>query len=126
MGVLIGFILPPLSAYTYKVQNGMNLYNIGFACGLVAFILVPLMASLGADPTLHYRWASGYNQLGFTIMLGIFCAVPLLILGAACGKPAWAVWAGYRRLLLTSGRPPATTCVCSARLRCLSTWASTA
>ena len=39
VGILIGFIMPPLSAYTYKIQNGMNLYNVGFACGLVAFIL---------------------------------------------------------------------------------------
>ena len=36
VGILIGFIMPPLSAYTYKIQNGMNLYNVGFACGLVA------------------------------------------------------------------------------------------
>ena len=41
----------------------MNLYNVGFACGLVAFICVPLMASLGADPTTHYRWAKGYEAL---------------------------------------------------------------
>ena len=63
VGVLIGFIMPPLSAYTYKVQNGMNLYNIGFACGLVAFILVPLMSSMGADPTTYYRWATGYDHI---------------------------------------------------------------
>ena len=25
VGLLIGFVLPPLSAYTYKIQNGMNL-----------------------------------------------------------------------------------------------------
>ena len=31
-GMLLGFLLPPLSAYTYKIQNGMNLYNMGFAC----------------------------------------------------------------------------------------------
>ena len=35
IGLIIGFILPSLSAYTYKVQNGMNLYNMGFACGLL-------------------------------------------------------------------------------------------
>ena len=34
--------MPALSAYTYKIQNGMNLYNMGFACGLTAMILVPL------------------------------------------------------------------------------------
>ena len=27
-GIVIGFILPSLSGYTYKVQNGMNLYNM--------------------------------------------------------------------------------------------------
>ena len=57
VGLVIGFIMPPLTAYTYRIQNGMNLYNVGFACGLVALICVPLMASLGADPTTHYRWA---------------------------------------------------------------------
>ncbi len=29
VGVLIGLIMPPLSGYTYKIQNGMNLYNLG-------------------------------------------------------------------------------------------------
>lgn len=33
-------------------------------------------------------------------------------------KPVWAAWAGYRRLLQTSGRPPATICACLARRRC--------
>lgn len=27
-GVAVGFLLPSLSAYTYKIQNGMNLYNM--------------------------------------------------------------------------------------------------
>ena len=105
MGVLIGFILPPLSAYTYKIQNGMNLYNVGFACGLLAFILVPLISSMGATPATRYHWAEGYNLL-FGLALGTFCAA-LLLLGLLCsGRPAWASWAGYRRLLLTSGRAP--------------------
>ena len=50
VGILIGFILPPLSAYTYKIKNGMNLYNMGFACGLLALILAPVMSSMGARP----------------------------------------------------------------------------
>ena len=37
VGLVIGFIMPPLATYTYRIQNGMNLYNVGFACGLVAF-----------------------------------------------------------------------------------------
>lgn len=105
VGLAIGFIMPPLAGYTYRVQNGMNLYNVGFACGLVALICVPLMASLGADPTTHYRWATGHN-LPFGVMLGSLCA--LLILGGlfCTDRPVWAAWAGYRRLLRTSGRAP--------------------
>jgi len=102
-GLVIGFIMPPLAAYTYRIQNGMNLYNVGFACGLLAFIFVPLMSSLGADPTTYYRWASGYNVV-FAVLLFGLCL--LLLLGGflLSSKPIWAVWAGYRRLLQTSGR----------------------
>lgn len=105
VGVVIGFIMPPLATYTYRIQNGMNLYNVGFACGLVALVCVPLMASLGADPTTHYRWAKGYN-LPFGFMLTVLCIL-LIVGGLFCtGKPIWAAWAGYRRLLQTSGRAP--------------------
>ncbi|NBI10980.1 DUF1576 domain-containing protein [Colidextribacter sp. OB.20] len=105
VGMAIGFIMPPLAAYTYRIQNGMNLYNVGFACGLVAFICVPLMASMGADPTTHYRWARGYN-LPFGILLGVMCAALIVIGLFFSKKPIWASWAGYRRLLQTSGRAP--------------------
>jgi len=102
-GMLIGFIMPPLAAYTYRIQNGMNLYNVGFACGLLAFIFVPLMSSLGADPTTYYRWASGYNVV-FAILLTGLCLLLILAGLFLDQRPVWAVWAGYRRLLQTSGR----------------------
>ena len=105
IGLVIGFVLPPLSAYTYKIQNGMNLYNMGFACGLLATILVPVMTSMGATPTVAHHWAEGYN-LQFAVFLSVLC---LGLIGAGfflCGRPAWAAWAGYRRLLLTTGRAP--------------------
>lgn len=56
-GLMIGFVMPSLSAYTYKIQNGMNLYNVGFACGLMAMLLVSLMSSFGAEPEVSYLWA---------------------------------------------------------------------
>lgn len=105
IGTAIGFIMPPLAAHTYRLQNGLNLYNVGFACGLLAFICVPIISSLGATPTPHFQWASGYN-LVFSIFLISLCLV--LILGGffGCKLPVWAAWAGYRRLLQTSGRAP--------------------
>ena len=103
--MMIGFILPALSAYTYKVQNGMNLYNVGFACGLVAFLVVPLISSLGATPTTQYRWATGYT-LPFTVLLVVLCAVLILSGLLLCGQRPAAVLSTYRRLLRTSGRAP--------------------
>ena len=105
IGAGIGFVLPPMSAYTYKIQNGMNLYNMGFACGLLATILVPVMTSLGARPTVAHHWATGYN-LSLGICLGVLCVVLIVIGLFFSGRPAWAAWAGYRRLLLTTGRAP--------------------
>lgn len=105
LGVVIGFVLPALSAYTYKVQNGMNLYNMGFACGLLAMILVPIMSSMGKAPTTAHYWAVGYN-LPFGIMLGLLC-LGLISAGLFfCRRPPWAAWAGYRRLLKSTGRAP--------------------
>lgn len=104
-GILIGFILPSLSAYTYKVQNGMNLYNMGFACGLFAMMIVPVLTAYGDKPDSVLYWAEGYN-LRFALALAVICAT-CIIAGLFFAKlPPWAVWAGYRRLLSTTGRAP--------------------
>ena len=104
-GVFIGLVLPPLSAYTYKVQNGMNLYNMGFACGLLAMMLVPMLTAVGDAPSSVLYWAEGYN-LPFGGAMVLMCVV--FILGGLffSGHPAWASWAGYRRLLTSTGRAP--------------------
>lgn len=104
-GVLIGIVVTPLSAYTFKIQNGMNLYNTGFACGLIAMMFVPMMNKLGAVTTMHTHWAEGYNQLFGAIFIG-FSLILILIGLFAFPLPVWAVWAGYRHLLQTSGRSP--------------------
>ncbi len=105
VGVAIGFIMPPLAGYTYRIQNGMNLYNIGFAGGLLAMVLIPMLDSMGATPKTWSYWATGYNA-PMAVVLTAFCIVCILA-GFLCFKqPHWAVWAGYRRLLNTSGRSP--------------------
>ena len=104
-GILIGFILPSLSAYTYKIQNGMNLYNMGFACGLFAMMIVPVLTAFGDKPDSVLYWAEGYNGR-FIIAIGFTCIVLIAAGFFATGTPFWAVWAGYRRLLSTTGRAP--------------------
>ena len=104
-GVVIGFVLPSLSSYTYKIQNGMNLYNMGFACGLLAMMIVPILTALDDKPESVLYWATGFNT-AFAFVLMILCLIFILAGFFCTGEPAWAVWAGYRRLLSTTGRAP--------------------
>lgn len=102
IGVVIGFCLPPLSAFTYEIQNGMNLYNMGFACGLMALVIVPVMAAMGRSPTATLHWSVEYRG-PIIAFLSALCAA-LVILGTAVGgKDAWRGWRG---ILRTAGRAP--------------------
>ena len=105
VGILVGFILPSLTAYTYKIQNGMNLYNTGFACGLFAMMIVPLLTAFGDHPDSAMYWATDYNRT-FFLILTLLCGFFIITGFFFSGNPAWAVWAGYRRLLSTTGRVP--------------------
>jgi hypothetical protein len=102
VGIAIGFLIPPLAAYTFRIQNGMNLYNTGFACGLLAMVMVSVMKAFGGEPEAASYWATGYNW-----PLGIAMAV------VCVGLIAWALVfygkeavRGYRHLLHTTGRAP--------------------
>jgi hypothetical protein len=102
LGVLVGFVAVPLSNYTYRIQNGMNLYNMGFACGLLAMVIVPLMSALGHTPQKADYWATGYD-LPLGIFLGALCLC-LAAVGLAGGPRR--VLRQYKLLLRASGRSP--------------------
>lgn len=102
LGMLVGCAAVPLSNYTYRIQNGMNLYNMGFACGLLAMVIVPLLTAMGRSPQTANYWATGYN-LPLGIMLGVLCAVLLAAGLLTGGREALK---GYWKLLHTTGRSP--------------------
>ena len=83
----------------------MNLYNMGFACGLFAMMVVPILTAFGDKPDSVLYWSTGLN-FELSLACGALCVVFILIGTFGCGDPAWAVWAGYRRLLSTTGRAP--------------------
>lgn len=103
VGVLIGFIVPLLAAYTFLVLRGMNLYNVGFACGITAMMIVPVMASAGVAPSTVLIWATGYNTFFGVLLIGMSLAA--LAAGVIlCGGLKKAVKA-YGVVLDRSGRP---------------------
>lgn len=101
VGLLIGFIMPSLAAYTFRIQNGMNLYNAGFACGVLAMVLVPILSAYGRTPESVLHWSTGHNGVLALILYGL-CAV----LAAAAFVLDPSVWKTYLALLKTSGRAP--------------------
>lgn len=103
IGVVIGFCLPPLSAYTYKIQNGMNLYNMGFACGLMALVIVPVMAAMGRSPTEPANHWSTQYALPIALFMAALCLALVLLGTALDGRAAWR---GLRSILKTAGRAP--------------------
>lgn len=74
-GIIIGFVMPMLAVHTEKLLHGLNLYNGGFAIGLLALVLVPLLKSYGFEfiPVLH--WSTGNN-----LEIGIFLYLSSLFL----------------------------------------------
>lgn len=102
IGLAIGFLIPPVSEYTFKVQNGMNLYAVGFACGVLAMMMVPAFKAFGLTPASAFFWSTGNNLLlggALAVLCLVFIAAGL-IMG---GKQALD---GYWALLHTSGRAP--------------------
>ena len=105
LGALIGFVVPPLSQRTFQIQGGMNLYNIGFACGLTAMVLMPVLHAGGIDPSTVSIWSAAYTLplSAFAVGLSLFCLTAGLFFA---GRPPKEVWRSYLALLKETGRAP--------------------
>jgi len=61
VGIIIGVVIPLLAVHTAKLLNGYNLYNGGFAVGLLALILVPVMQGFKFTFEHESVWSTGNN-----------------------------------------------------------------
>lgn len=68
-GIVIGFMLPPLATYCLRVHQGYNLYNVGFAAGLVGTLLVSIMKSFGYEVNNSLSWTYENNPLVIAYIL---------------------------------------------------------
>ncbi len=101
-GLVIGFLIPPVADHAHKVQNGMNLYSLGFTCGLMAMMLVPAFKAFGMEPRSALYWSTGNNAL-LGGALAVLCG-GLIAGGLLRALPR--VPRNYWILLRTSGRAP--------------------
>ena len=74
-GLVIGFVLPPVAAYTTRIHQGYNLYNVGFAAGMIGLAMVSILRSFGFEFQSWMYWNTDYTFYLAAILLGLFAAI---------------------------------------------------
>lgn len=69
LGIFIGFVLPPLSTHCASMHMGYNLFNVGFAAGVLAFALVSVLQSFGLECDPIFIWREGRP---ISVVLGLY------------------------------------------------------
>lgn len=101
LGVFVGFFIPIISTATNRVHGGYNLYNIGFAGGVISIFMVSFRSSLGLEVPWSYEVSEG-NNLFWSILLYLLFA--LWIVFAVVKKSPRELVTSQKRILGHSGR----------------------
>ncbi|MBQ1275148.1 MAG: DUF1576 domain-containing protein [Cellulosilyticum sp.] len=75
VGILIGFILPGLATHTASMHMGYNLFNVGFASGILAFIIVCILKGFGLQSESVLIWSEGMPIWLICLLYGYFLLV---------------------------------------------------
>lgn len=87
VGIFIGFIIVPLSTHMLKFHNGFNLYNIGFASGILGTVLTSIFRSfqIEIEPvSIIYK-----NNSWYIVGLLVFLFVYLITVGIFINRDAF-------------------------------------
>ena len=99
MGTVIGFVLPPLATHVHYAHKGYSLYNVGFASGIIATVIVSVFKSFGFETQSRLIWSTGNNVLFLGVLLTLFGG--MILLGIL--RQGIEIFALYRRLLRSYG-----------------------
>lgn len=83
VSIFMGFILPPISSHCMRAHKGYNLYNIGFAGGLIATFLMSFLRASGIEFESILYWHTGTNFIFvvFMLIVSIYFIVLAFIFG---------------------------------------------
>ncbi|ERJ13471.1 DUF1576 domain-containing protein [Haloplasma contractile] len=87
VGILLGFILPPLASYLIRVHQGFNLYNIGFTAGVIGLIVYALLRSYEVELVPRDVWSTGNNTI-LAIYLSLMF-ISMIVLGFYLNKKSF-------------------------------------
>lgn len=78
IGIFLGFIISPLSMHTASMHMGYNLFNVGFAAGILAFVLVCILRSFGLESKTVLIWREGIS-VPLAVGMYIYFAVAVIL-----------------------------------------------
>lgn len=61
VGIVAGFILPPLATHLLSGHQGHNLYNVGFTAGFVGLLLTNILRGYGFEPVAQTIYGTTFN-----------------------------------------------------------------
>ncbi len=91
IGMVIGFVLPPLSAHTTSMHLGYNLFNVGFSAGILAFAINCIIRSFGLNVEGDSVWLEGMHP-GITIGVYLFFVTSFIYGFWLSGWDIGALW----------------------------------
>lgn len=99
IGIGAGFMLPALSVECLRILQGFNLYNTGFAAGLIGILFTSAAKSFQYDTSTRLIWTYGRSPL-LCIFLFVLFASFILFGFLLNGKS----FRGYAKVFRHSGR----------------------
>ncbi len=99
IGIFIGYTLPPLSMHTASMHMGYNLFNVGFSGGILAFVMVCVLRSVGLESESVFVWTEGQP---LPLAIGLYAYFVLMTL-AGLWLSGWKI-DDYRKILRHPGR----------------------
>lgn len=100
-GVLLGFIIIPFAEHVLPMHKGYVLFNFGFACGLMAYVMTCITRSVGITTIIESYWHSGINT-GILIFVSTLCGL-LILTGLLLSS--WEIH-HYPKIMRHHGRAP--------------------
>ena len=98
-GAAIGFLLPSIARFTTRIHQGYNLYNVGFAAGILGLGIASILKGFGVEFDSGVSWSREGHEL--------LCAMTMLLLLGLMGTGVLLGcrnWRDYRHILHHSGR----------------------
>lgn len=101
VGVFTGFVLPALSSNTIRFHKGYNLYNIGFAMGILSMVYAAILVSLFGFDLFQFGTVIS-NEFHIELLILVIALSVIFILSGFINDKG--VLKKYPKLLKSSGR----------------------